>query len=82
MNKQGPILILEDDEDDQEFFNIAYRKLDYTNQLMFFPDGNSALEFLNDSDITPADSDMKLKFHSSASIAANHLLAAVFPASF
>jgi CheY-like chemotaxis protein len=49
----GPILIIEDDEDDQEFFKIAFENLDYSNELIFFPDGHSALDFLNASDITP-----------------------------
>ena len=53
MNKSGPIIVIEDDEDDQAFFAEAFGNLHYPNKLLFFPDGESALEFLNGSDLTP-----------------------------
>lgn len=53
MHKSGPIIIIEDDEDDQQFFMNAFGNLHYPNQLVFFPDGKSALDYLNASDITP-----------------------------
>ena len=53
MNRNGPIIILEDDIDDQELLTEAFKNLKYSNELMFFVDGHRALEFLNDSDITP-----------------------------
>ena len=53
MNKNGPIIILEDDIDDQELLTEAFKNLKYSNELMFFVDGHRALEFLNNSDITP-----------------------------
>ena len=53
MNKNGPIIILEDDIDDQELLTEAFKNLKYPNELMFFVDGYRALEFLNNSDITP-----------------------------
>jgi CheY-like chemotaxis protein len=53
MNKNGPIIVIEDDEDDQVFFTAAYNNLNYTNKLIFFPDGKAALDFLNSSDLTP-----------------------------
>jgi len=53
MNKNGPIIILEDDEDDQELLVAAFKKLDYINKLHFFSDGYKALDYLNDSSVIP-----------------------------
>ena len=46
MNKNGPILIIEDDIDDQEFLQTTYRKLNYTNELVFLNDGEAAIQYL------------------------------------
>jgi CheY-like chemotaxis protein len=53
MNKGGPIIIIEDDLDDQEILKEVYHRLKYPNQLFFFPDGQRALDFLNQSDVIP-----------------------------
>lgn len=53
MNKNGPIIVIEDDEDDQAFFTTAFTNLHYTNKVFFFHNGKEALDFLNSSDITP-----------------------------
>jgi CheY-like chemotaxis protein len=53
MNRKGEIIIIEDDEDDQGFFKEAFNNLEYENKLLFFSDGQSALDFLNSSDMTP-----------------------------
>ena len=53
MNRNGPIIIMEDDYDDQNMLKDAFKSLKYPNVLYFFPDGNKALEFLNNSDIIP-----------------------------
>ena len=53
MNKGGPIIIIEDDLDDQEILTEVYKRLKYPNQLFFFPDGQKALDFLNKSDVIP-----------------------------
>jgi CheY-like chemotaxis protein len=53
MNTLGPIIIIEDDLDDQEMLKYAFEKLDYDNQVCFFNDGQSALEYLNRTDIIP-----------------------------
>lgn len=53
MNRNGPILILEDDKDDQELLAEAFKNLKYPNKLLFFSDGHEALEFLNNSDTIP-----------------------------
>jgi CheY-like chemotaxis protein len=53
MNRKGVIIIIEDDEDDQGFFEEAFKNLKYENKLLFFSDGEAALDFLNSSDLTP-----------------------------
>lgn len=47
MNKTGPIVIIEDDPDDQEIFAEIFTRLNYPNKIIFFSDGEEALEFLN-----------------------------------
>jgi CheY-like chemotaxis protein len=53
MNYNGPIIIIEDDIDDQEMFLEAYNNLKYPNELIFFLDGQTALDYLNSKDVTP-----------------------------
>ena len=36
MNKNGPIIIIEDDLDDQEVLSDIFKELNYNNQLIFF----------------------------------------------
>ena len=53
MNKNGPIIIIEDDLDDQEILTEVFRKLDYPNKLIFFTDGQEALNYLNQPTTLP-----------------------------
>ena len=53
MNKDGPIIIIEDDLDDQEIFKEIYLKLGYSNEVLFFGDGQEALDFLYQPAILP-----------------------------
>jgi CheY-like chemotaxis protein len=53
MNKNGPVIIIEDDEDDQFILSEVFRNLNYKNEVIFFADGEKALEFLNKADILP-----------------------------
>ena len=53
MNKDGPIIIIEDDIDDQQIIGEIFKKLDHKNEIVFFHDGNLALEYLNKTDIHP-----------------------------
>lgn len=53
MDKNGPVIIIEDDEDDQEFLKQVFKKLDYPNKVIFFSDGQAALEYLNHPSILP-----------------------------
>lgn len=53
MNRNGPIVIIEDDADDQEMLQEVFKKLDYSNEIIFFLDGQKALDYLNRTDVTP-----------------------------
>ncbi|HEY0732930.1 MAG TPA: response regulator [Chitinophagaceae bacterium] len=53
MNKGGPIIIIEDDLDDQEMLTEIFKDLDYKNETIFFGDGEAALAFLVDTEIEP-----------------------------
>jgi len=53
MNRNGPIIIIEDDADDKDMLEEVFKKLGYTNELLFFLDGQAALDFLNRSDVIP-----------------------------
>jgi CheY-like chemotaxis protein len=53
MNKNGPIVVIEDDEDDQEILAEVFKTLNYKNEIVFFKDGNEALDFLNKTEIAP-----------------------------
>ena len=49
MNKNGPIVIIEDDEDDQQLFGEVLKELNYANEVIFFNDGQAALDYLTSS---------------------------------
>ena len=53
MNKRGPIIIIEDDLDDQQFLAEAFKQLEYPNEILFFGDGEEALNYLIGTAIEP-----------------------------
>ena len=53
MNKNGPIIIIEDDEDDQESLENIFRHLAYSNEVVFFADGEKALAYIIQEDVYP-----------------------------
>ena len=53
MNRAGAIIIIEDDEDDQSLLKEVFGNLSYPNEILFFPDGQKALDFLNNYDEIP-----------------------------
>jgi CheY-like chemotaxis protein len=53
MNSNGPVIIIEDDIDDQETLEEVFKNLNYPNKIKFFSDGEAAYEYLNNLDITP-----------------------------
>lgn len=52
MNKNGPVVVIEDDEDDQLMLDEIFKILGFENKIVFFADGNAALEFLNETEST------------------------------
>jgi CheY-like chemotaxis protein len=53
LNQNGPIIIIEDDIDDQEMLMEVFQNLKYQNELIFFTDGEKALEFIYAGNIAP-----------------------------
>jgi len=53
MNKDGQIIIIEDDEDDQFLLEEVFNSLDYPNERVYFPDGLAALEYLHSDSAAP-----------------------------
>jgi len=53
MNRLGPIIIIEDDEDDLEAFEMVFSELSYQNEILFFNNGEDALNYLVDTAIDP-----------------------------
>lgn len=53
MDKKGPIVIIEDSSGDQRILIEIFKELDYKNELLFFSDGNEALEFFNTTKTVP-----------------------------
>ena len=53
MNKNGPVIIIEDDEDDKEILEEIFTKLDYNNDIVFFIDGEKALAYITEENVFP-----------------------------
>lgn len=53
MNKDGPIIVIDDDADDQEILVDIFKKLGYANKIIYFQDGNDALVYLNKREAQP-----------------------------
>jgi CheY-like chemotaxis protein len=53
MNKGGPIIIIEDDLDDQYILAEVFDELGIANEVKFFADGEKALDYLTCTTIEP-----------------------------
>ena len=53
MTKSGPVIIIEDDEDDIIIMREALTELDLNNEVIFFKNGQLALEYLKREDVEP-----------------------------
>jgi CheY-like chemotaxis protein len=53
MKTKGPIIVIEDDLDDQELLHETFKMLSYPNEVIFFCDGFEALAYLEKTDIPP-----------------------------
>lgn len=53
MNKVGPIVFIEDDIDDQALLIEVFEEINIKNELVFFKDGEEALQYLIRTEIKP-----------------------------
>jgi len=53
MNKNGPVIIIEDDPDDQFLLEEVFKTLNYSNEIIYFLNGQAALDFLNSTERIP-----------------------------
>lgn len=53
MNKDGTIVVIEDDEDDRFVLEEVFNELGYPNDRIYFPDGVSALDYLHQTKDRP-----------------------------
>jgi CheY-like chemotaxis protein len=53
MNKNGPIIVIEDDPDDVDIFKYVFTRLNFNNEIVFFVDGEKALDYINKDDVLP-----------------------------
>ena len=53
MNKRGPIIIIEDDLEDQEILQQVFDELDCNSEIIFFNDGQKALDYLIAAEVEP-----------------------------
>ena len=53
MNKQGPIIVVEDDIDDQEMLQAIFKSINVPNEVIFLSDGQEAYDYLNSNQVKP-----------------------------
>jgi CheY-like chemotaxis protein len=53
MNKNGPVIVIEDDEDDREALDNIFKRLAYSNEIIYFTDGELALAYIMKEDVFP-----------------------------
>ncbi|WP_159472752.1 response regulator [Dyadobacter sp. 3J3] len=53
MNIDGPIIVIEDDLEDQFLIEETFKNLPYNNEVLFFDDGIKAMEYLGTTDSRP-----------------------------
>ena len=53
MTSSGPLIVIEDDPDDQDMIRRVLSKMELTNELKFFSDGDQALKFLETTNQKP-----------------------------
>ncbi|MBD2755253.1 response regulator [Spirosoma validum] len=53
MSITGPIVCIEDDDDDQHLMSVAIKELQVANELRFFTDGKTALQYLESTPQKP-----------------------------
>lgn len=49
MRKSGPIIVIEDDLEDQQILDEIFRNLNFPNKVIFFSNGQDALQYLTET---------------------------------
>ena len=52
-SKKGPIIILEDDADEQELLSEVFKQMQVVNEIKFFSDGESFLQYIRTTQDQP-----------------------------
>ena len=52
-NINGPVVVIEDDIDDQEILIEIFKELGYENEVLYFVDGFVALEYITHTPVEP-----------------------------
>jgi CheY-like chemotaxis protein len=53
MTKSGPIIVIEDDLEDQQILDEIFKNLKLPNKIIFFTDGSEAVDFLSSTTEQP-----------------------------
>ena len=53
MQNTGPIVVIEDDVDDQQLLDETFKFLQYPNEVVYFADGHKALAYIEKTDVQP-----------------------------
>lgn len=53
MDKAGPIIIIDDDLDDQDLLRELFAELNLANEVCIFPEGEAALSYLSNPAVHP-----------------------------
>jgi CheY-like chemotaxis protein len=53
MNKNGPIVVVEDDKDDQDLLKQVFTELNVKNEVLMFDDGLQAAIYFDQNSINP-----------------------------
>lgn len=53
MNKNGPVIVIDDDEDDLGFFKKAFQNLHLSNPLVGFDNAETAFQYLARPEVRP-----------------------------
>jgi len=53
MSRSGPIIVIDDDPEDHLIMDEIFRHLNYPNEVLFFSDGNAAVDYLNNTKDLP-----------------------------
>jgi len=53
MHNNGTVVIVDDDDDDREILESVFKRLKYSNEIIFFKDGFTALQYLNNVEKAP-----------------------------